>query len=125
MEAAQGETRDGRAIVTDFGLARAGDVVDPNASTLASAPNLTATGAIAGTPAYLAPEQLLGDPIDARVDQFAWAVMAWELITGARPFPILFAVRLEAIRGGVTPPPTLPRHIAIALARAMSTDPTR
>ena len=51
-----------------------------------------ATGAIAGTPAYLAPEQLLGDPIDARVDQFAWAVMAYEMLTGTKPFPIIFAV---------------------------------
>jgi serine/threonine protein kinase len=59
-------TRDGRAIVTDFGLARHEDRIDPNASTMASDPHLTATGAIAGTPAYLAPEQLLGDPIDAR-----------------------------------------------------------
>src|SRR5258708_4838322 len=79
---------DGRAIVTDFGLARGEDKIDPNASTLSTDPHLTATGAIAGTPAYLAPEQLTGDPIDARVDQFAWAVMAWELLTGMKPFPI-------------------------------------
>ena len=46
-------TRDGRPIVTDFGLARHEDAIDVNAPTVASDPQLTATGAIAGTPAYL------------------------------------------------------------------------
>ncbi|HTL34559.1 MAG TPA: protein kinase [Kofleriaceae bacterium] len=116
-------TRDSRAIVTDFGLARNEDAVNPNASTISADPHLTATGAIAGTPAYLAPEQLLGDPIDQRVDQFAWAVMAWELLTGSRPFPIVFAVRVEAIRNGVKAPPDLPRGLAAPLMRAMSAAP--
>jgi serine/threonine protein kinase len=117
-------TRDGRAIVTDFGLARHEDRIDPNASTMASDPHLTATGAIAGTPAYLAPEQLLGDPIDARVDQFAWATMAWELLTGSRPFPIVFAVRVEAIRAGIKPPADLPKSIYEPLMRAMKATPS-
>jgi len=116
-------TRDGRAIVTDFGLARGEDAIDPNASTLSTDPHLTATGAIAGTPAYIAPEQLTGDPIDARVDQFAYAVMAWELLTGSKPFPIILALRIDAVRNGVTPPPTLAKHIAAALAKAMAVSP--
>ncbi|HEU4732388.1 MAG TPA: protein kinase [Kofleriaceae bacterium] len=123
-------TRDGRAIVTDFGLARADDVIDPRGSTAAvdpagppPNPNLTETGAILGTPAYLAPEQMTGEAVDARIDQFTWGVMAWELLTGVRPFPVAFASRLDAIRVGVTPPPTMPRHIAAALARAMAVAP--
>jgi predicted Ser/Thr protein kinase len=116
-------TRDGRAIVTDFGLARHEDAINPHASTLSNDPHLTSTGAIAGTPAYLAPEQLLGDPLDSRVDQFAWAVMAYEMLTGSKPFPIIFAVRVEAIRQGLTPPPSLPAPIANALVRAMSASP--
>jgi serine/threonine-protein kinase len=116
-------TRDDRPIVTDFGLARNEDVVNPNAPTAYSDPNLTATGAIAGTPAYLAPEQLLGDPIDARVDQFAWAVMAWELLTGARPFPVVFAVRVEAVRAGLAQPAGMPKPLYAALSRAMSASP--
>jgi serine/threonine protein kinase len=116
-------TRDARAIVTDFGLARGEDIIDPNASTLSTDPHLTATGAIAGTPAYIAPEQLTGDPIDARVDQFAFAVMAWELLTGTKPFPIIIALRVDAVRAGVTPPPTLPKHLAVALAKAMAAAP--
>jgi len=116
-------TRDGRAIVTDFGLARNEDIIDPKASTLSNDPHLTATGAIAGTPAYLAPEQLLGDPIDARVDQFAWAVMAYELLTGTKPFPIVFAIRVEAVRAGVKPPASLPVPLGDALVRAMKAAP--
>ena len=113
-------TRDGRAIVTDFGLARTEDRIDPNASTLSNDPHLTATGAIAGTPAYIAPEQLTGDPIDARVDQFAWAVMAWEILVGARPFPIIFAARIEAVQNGLKPPEALPKPMGAALVKAMS-----
>ncbi len=40
-----------------------------------------------GTPAYMAPEQLLRQPIDHRVDIFAFGVMAYELLTGVKPFP--------------------------------------
>lgn len=116
-------TREGRAIVTDFGLARVDAPIDPAASTVSMDPHMTATGAVVGTPAYLAPEQLTGSPLDARVDQFAWAVMAWELLTGMRPFPILAAVRLDAIRAGLTPPASLAAPIAAALARAMQLAP--
>ncbi|MBL8619772.1 MAG: serine/threonine protein kinase, partial [Myxococcales bacterium] len=87
--------RDGRVVVTDFGLAR----VEDGAVTSRSAP-----GVVSGTPAYLAPEQLTAAPVDARVDQFAWAVMAWELLAGERPFPVEPAARLAAIRAGVAAP---------------------
>ena len=114
-------TRDGRAIVTDFGLARSDVIVNPNAETVtgASDPKLTATGAIVGTPAYLAPEQLTGERVDERVDQFAWAVMAWELIAGSRPFPIVFALRVDAVRAGVTPPAAMDKRVAQVLIKAM------
>jgi predicted Ser/Thr protein kinase len=124
----------GVAKVTDFGLARNDDHVDAVGSTvsgdanatLASNPGYgyaTASGVVAGTPAYLAPEQLTGAPLDARVDQFAWAVMAWELITGLRPFPIVASARLEAIRAGITPPPSIPKHVAAVLTRALAAAP--
>ncbi|CAN5699999.1 hypothetical protein BH11MYX1_BH11MYX1_07110 [soil metagenome] len=116
-------TRDGRAIVTDFGLARGDDTIDPHGSTAQPNSRLTTTGAIAGTPAYIAPEQLTGDPVDARVDQFAFGVMAWELLTGSKPFPIVFALRLEAVRLGVTPPTSMRKDVAAVLARAMTVAP--
>ena len=116
-------TRDRRPVVTDFGLARADLPVDPTATTQTGDPLLTQTGAIVGTPAYLAPEQLTGDVLDARVDQFAWATMAWELLTAVRPFPVIAAIRLDAIRAGLTPPASLPRPLANVLIRAMSLAP--
>jgi len=107
-------TRDGRAVVTDFGLARRDD---------ASVSTLTAAGVVSGTPAYLAPEQLTASPLDARVDQFAWAVMTWELLTGERPFPVEPAPRLAAIRAGVTRPRSLEPRLGEALVRALAVAP--
>ena len=43
-------------------------------------------GCVVGTPAYLAPEQVRGEPLDGRADQFAWAVTAYELMTGRLPW---------------------------------------
>ncbi|HEX5061814.1 MAG TPA: protein kinase, partial [Kofleriaceae bacterium] len=47
---------------------------------------LTQTGALIGTPAYMAPEQYSGAPPDPRTDQFAFCVTAWQALTGERPF---------------------------------------
>jgi serine/threonine-protein kinase len=71
---------DGRVKIVDFGIARS---VSP-----ATAPQagLTLTGSHLGTPGYMAPEQLRGQPTDARVDIFAFGVMAYELATGSHPF---------------------------------------
>jgi hypothetical protein len=69
----------GRLKIVDFGIARITDPVTARAS-------LTMTGMHLGTPGYMAPEQLRGRPADARVDIFAFGVMAYELATGAHPF---------------------------------------
>ena len=86
----------GRARVTDFGIARLGveeDVLTPiPSSKLASGitplgMDLTKTGAAVGTPAYMAPEQHRGrSMIDGRADQFAFCVTAWEAFYGQRPY---------------------------------------
>ena len=73
-------TSDGRIKVVDFGLARSmAPVTD-------SAAGLTLAGSRLGTLGYMAPEQLRGQPIDARVDVFAFGVMVYELATGSHPF---------------------------------------
>jgi hypothetical protein len=72
--------QDGRLKVVDFGIAR---IVSAAAPTQAG---LTVTGTHLGTPGYMAPEQLRGQPADARVDIFAFGVMAYELATGLHPF---------------------------------------
>jgi tetratricopeptide (TPR) repeat protein/predicted Ser/Thr protein kinase len=69
--------RDGAALLTDFGLAR-----------IAGAVSLTRSGAVLGTPAYLAPEQLAGPErqVDARADVYALGVTLYEMVTLRRPF---------------------------------------
>jgi serine/threonine-protein kinase len=73
----RGEDRD-FVKVLDFGIARV-----PMAD---KAQPLTKVGAVFGTPAYMAPEQALGLPVDGRADLFALGVMLFEMLTGTRPF---------------------------------------
>jgi eukaryotic-like serine/threonine-protein kinase len=73
-------SNDGRVKVVDFGLARS--LTPPPGSNQ----SLTVTGALLGTPGYMAPEQLRGATLDARADVFAFGVMAYECATGAHPF---------------------------------------
>ena len=103
---------DGRVRVLDFGLARGTAVVDTTTSahdTPSSAPldsALTATGALVGTPAYMAPEQLRGSSVDAASDQFAFCVALYEGLVGVRPFSGSSAYALyEDVRRGSPRPP--------------------
>jgi len=84
-------TKGGAAKVLDFGIAkRAATGVDPSAPTEVKAggtlSTLTAAGVQVGTPIYMAPEQIKGDAVDARADQFAWGVVAYELLAGKLPW---------------------------------------
>jgi serine/threonine protein kinase len=67
--------RNGRVIVSDFGIARA----------MESAA-LTATGLMIGTPHYMSPEQCAGRPAGAQADQYSLGIVAYQLLTGAVPF---------------------------------------
>ncbi|HEY8086944.1 MAG TPA: protein kinase [Polyangiaceae bacterium] len=96
-------TPEGTAKILDFGIARRADAaVDPRGPT--SAANLsvvTAEGVVVGTIQYMAPEQARGETLDGRCDQFAWGVMAFELLSGKLPWrglagPQLIAAILEA-----------------------------
>ncbi len=72
--------KDGVIKVLDFGIAR--NVAVPEASEAV----ITGRGQIIGTPAYMAPEQLRGGETEPATDQFAWGVMAYEVLTGERPW---------------------------------------
>ena len=71
------KTPSGVVKILDFGLARVEGVTSPK---------LTQSGVIVGTPAYMAPEQVLGQPVDFRTDLFAFGVLIYELATGVNPF---------------------------------------
>src|SRR6185503_3404893 len=74
----------GTAVVTDFGIAKA--LSASRTQDGASSATLTQAGGAIGTPAYMAPEQAVGDAVDHRTDLYAWGVMAYELLAGAHPF---------------------------------------
>ncbi len=87
----------GRVCVLDFGLARSLEEIDPedepttdgtdlDGHAIDRLATLTRTGALVGTPAYMSPEQLRRQPLDARSDQFAFCVAAYEALCGHRPF---------------------------------------
>ncbi len=75
---------DGRARVLDFGIAKR-LTFDTSAPTADAPQPQTADGRVLGTISYMAPEQLAGAPPDAKWDQFAWGVLAYELFAGVHP----------------------------------------
>jgi predicted Ser/Thr protein kinase len=127
--------RDGRVRVTDFGLARVmraaptdGGLGPRNAASNAPNAQLTRAGALVGTPAYMAPEQLGGTEADARADQFAFAVSLFEALHGARPFggTSLRELRESVLRGQL--PAAIdrgPRFLGAFFRRALAVDPAR
>jgi Protein kinase domain len=108
-----------RAILADFGIARRID----------DSSGLTATNTAVGTAAYAAPEQLMGQPIDGRADQYALACSAFHLLTGAPPFdyPNLAVVVTHHVSSA--PPSIGARRPELAgldpvFARAMAKNPS-
>ncbi len=70
--------KDGRVKVTDFGIGKFAS---------AASSDMTRTGQMIGSPAYMSPEQIRGEKIDGRSDLFSLGVVLYELLTGTRPFP--------------------------------------
>lgn len=94
--------------VLDFGIAK--QLGDENGQ------SLTATGAVIGTPAYMAPEQAGGSKVDARADQYAVGVALYELLTGTVPF-VSDTVTGVLVSHLTKPPPPLPREVPEPLQR--------
>jgi serine/threonine-protein kinase len=109
----------GSLLLADFGLAK----------NTAVSSELTAAGMVVGTPAYMAPEQAIGKPVDPRADQYALGIVAFELLTGRTPFrsESPFAVLDKHLREAPPPPssfvPEIPWTADAVLARALSKKP--
>jgi tRNA A-37 threonylcarbamoyl transferase component Bud32/class 3 adenylate cyclase len=108
---------DGMAAITDFGVAKQTGMV------------ITDTGAdeIVGTPYYLSPEQVAGKPVDARCDLYSLGVMAYEMLTGTKPYRAGTAQELLQLHLSA-PVPTLPeahRHLQPVLDKLMAKDPAQ
>ena len=107
--------RNGDVVLTDFGISRAGDST-----------GLTVSGAVLGTPTYLSPEQVMGQPATPLSDLYALGVAAYEMLAGRRPFvgDNAYAVALQRVQA---PPPPLPGDVPPAVAavvgRALAVDP--
>ncbi len=107
-----------RLAVADFGIAR-----------VAWEDQLTLTGQVLGTAAYISPEQAMGEPATAASDRYALAVVAYELLTGSRPFEgSHFAAQARAHVEDPPPPPSsrdpeLPASVDAVLERALAKDP--
>lgn len=108
-------TRDRRVKITDFGIARAADAI-----------GLTRTGQVMGTPQYLSPEQARGESASPASDVYSLGVVAFECLTGQRPFEKETAVA-TALAHVHDPVPELPGDVPPALAavvrRALAKDP--
>ncbi|MGH7636871.1 MAG: bifunctional serine/threonine-protein kinase/formylglycine-generating enzyme family protein, partial [Gemmatimonadaceae bacterium] len=100
------DAESGRAMVTDFGIART-----------AEGGSLTATGMVVGTPAYLSPEQVTGEASDHRADIYALGVMAYEMIAGRAPFtgPTPTAVLMKRLAGPPEPLRSIRKEVPVAL----------
>jgi serine/threonine-protein kinase len=107
-----------RVLLTDFGIARRFDDVG----------NLTDDNVAVGTVNYMAPEQLLGKPLDGRADQYALAATTFHLLTGAPPFHDQNRAVVISHHLGTAPPRISDRrpdlaHLDAVLAKALAKDP--
>jgi eukaryotic-like serine/threonine-protein kinase len=123
---------DGRVRLTDFGIARAGENGSAGGSSVDGVAepglqDLTQAGTVLGTPAYMAPEQHVGKRADARADQYALCVVAWEGLYGQRPFrkeSTVGSLREAKLRGPPARPASrVPVWLHTVLVRGLAVEP--
>ena len=101
-------------ILTDFGLVR-----------FLNSSRQTSTGVIAGTPAYMSPEQARGEPTDERTDIYSLGIVVYELLTGHVPFDgeTTMAIILKQVTEPPPPVPGIPYELQHVLNRALAKRP--
>jgi serine/threonine protein kinase/Flp pilus assembly protein TadD len=110
----------GRAVIMDFGIARALDTA-----------TLTNTGALVGTPVYMSPEQAKGESLDARSDLFTLGIIFYELLTGSVPFKAdnMMTMLLKRCQEDAQPPievePSIPPRLNEIVMKALARDPAQ
>ena len=115
---------EGNAYVSDFGIARAIAQTVPGTS-----PGSTEGVQMAGTPAYMAPEQVTGQGVDRRADLYALGVVLFEILTGRLPYQgatlmeVLMQHLSEPVPSARTWKPGLPAEVDEVLRRAMAKEP--
>jgi len=114
--------RDGLVKLLDFGIARADE--QPADATM------THTGILVGTPSYMAPERLRGEPFDGRSDIFSTGVVLYQLLTGKLPFGNDYPANLQKILHEDPPPlkdhlPACPPQMDPILLRALAKEPVQ
>jgi serine/threonine-protein kinase len=111
----------GSAVVADFGIARAASAAEQQ--------QLTQTGTVIGTPAYMSPEQGTGSDVDGRSDQYSLACVVYEMLVGQPPFtgPNVQAIIARHSMATVSPPSivrvSIPETMELALLRALEKVP--
>jgi eukaryotic-like serine/threonine-protein kinase len=121
-------TPEGEAKVLDFGLAKRLTGEELTDVTTVTQQALTAPGMIAGTLAYMAPEQLRGRPADARSDIWALGVVLYESAAGARPFRggTAFEVSSTILEQAPPPlPPAVPAPLVAVIERCLAKEPAQ
>jgi serine/threonine-protein kinase len=109
---------DGKIRITDFGIAK-----------ISASQGMTQTGVAVGTPFYMSPEQIRGLSVDGRADQFSLAVIAYEILTGEKPFhadslpTLFFQIISEAASAPQRINPTLGPQVDTVLRKAMAKEP--
>ncbi|MCP4897217.1 MAG: serine/threonine protein kinase, partial [bacterium] len=123
-------TQSGQVKILDFGIARLGERSTLN-ETESSKSTLTAKGTMIGTVGYMAPEQVRGDPADARSDIFSLGCVLYEMFTGKRPFSrettiaTLTAILNKDPSPITTHNPDLPPALDQIVARCLRKEPGR
>jgi len=111
----------GRALLADFGIARA---MAPDGSG-----SITGQGLAIGTPTYMSPEQATGERVDSRSDIYSLGVVAYEMLTGRPPFQAVNGAAVISMHLAERPAPIqalrpeTPPHLAAAVMRALAKDP--